>query len=87
MAKVIIRHKVEDFGKWKPLYDDHDSARKEAGCQSAQVFQNGEDPNDVVISFDWDNHENFKKFSESENLREVMQKAGVVGKPDFYYSE
>jgi len=87
MVNIIIRHKVEDFGKWKSVYDEHDSARKEAGCQSDQVLQNGEDPNDVVISFDWDNVENFKKFAESDNLKEAMQKAGVAGKPDFYYSE
>ena len=87
MVNIIVRHKVEDFGKWKPLYDEHASARKEAGCQSEQVCQNWEDPNDVAVSFDWDNTENFKKFSESENLKEAMQKAGVEGKPDFYYSE
>jgi len=87
MVKVIIRHKVEDFGKWKSLYDEHASTRKEAGCQSDQVCQNGEDPNDVALSFDWDNIENFKKFAESEDLKDAMQKAGVVGKPDFYYSD
>ena len=87
MVNVIVRHKVEDFGKWKPLYDEHASARKEAGCQSDQVLQNGEDPNDVAVYFDWDNLENFKKFADSDDIKEVMQKAGVVGKPNFYYSE
>ena len=86
MANVIVRHKVEDFGKWKQVYDEHASARKEAGCQSDQVLQNGEDTNDVAVVFDWDNLINFKKFSESETLKEAMQKAGVVGKPDFYFS-
>ena len=87
MVNVIIRHKVEDFGKWKSLYDEHASVRKEAGCQSDQVCKNSEDPNEVAVSFDWDNRENFQKFAESENLKEVMQKAGVVGKPDFYFSD
>ena len=87
MVNVIVRHKVEDFEKWKPVYDEHDSTRKEAGCQSDQVLQNGDDPNDVAISFDWDSLENFKKFEESDTLKEAMQKAGVIGKPDFYYSD
>jgi len=30
--------------------------------------------------------DNFKKFGESEEVKGAMQKAGVVGKPDFYYS-
>ena len=87
MVNVIVRHKVEDFGKWKPVYDEHASARKEAGCQSDKVCQNGDDPNDVAVYFDWDSLENFKKFGDSDELKEAMQKAGVVGKPDFYYSD
>ena len=87
MVNVIVRHKVEDFGKWKPVYDEHASARNEAGCQSAQVLQNGDDPNDVAIVFDWDSLDNFKKFSVSEDLKNKMQEAGVAGKPDFYFSE
>ena len=86
MVNIVIRHKVENFEKWKPLYDEHASARKEAGCQSDYVLRNGEHPNDVVAVLVWDNLENFKKFSESEELKEAMQKAGVIGKPDFYFS-
>jgi len=83
MVNVIVRHKVEDFGKWKPLYDEHASARKEAGCQSDQVLQNGDDSNDVAVAFDWDNLENFKKFSESDDIKEVMQKSRCGRKTRF----
>lgn len=55
---------MEDFEKWKPLYDEHATARKEAGCQGDRVCRNRDDPNDVAVLFDWDNLENFKKFSE-----------------------
>ena len=85
MVNVIVRHKVEDFGKWKSVYDEHASARKEAGCQSDQVCQNGEDPNDVAVSFDWDNIENFKKFAESDDVKEAMQKMDLLEKPSFYF--
>ena len=87
MANIIVRHKVEDFGKWKAAYDEHDSKRKEAGCQRDNVLQNGEDPNDVAVHFNWDSRENFDKFAQSEELKEAMQKAGVIGKPDFYFSD
>jgi len=87
MVNVIIRHKVEDFEKWKVEYDEHASQRNESGCQSDVVCQNSDDPNDVAVSFDWDSRENFNKFSESDELKEAMQKAGVIGKPDFYFSD
>ena len=86
MVQIVIRHKVEDFDKWKELYDEHESMRKESGCKSFEIFRNGEDSNEVVIVFDWDSLENFNTFAGSESLREAMQKAGVVEKPDFYFS-
>ena len=44
MAHVLIRHKVADFAKWKPLYDAHDATRKASGCQRAWLFRNAENP-------------------------------------------
>ena len=33
MTHMLIRHKVADFGKWKPVYDAHASARQNAGLK------------------------------------------------------
>jgi hypothetical protein len=34
---------------------------------------------------EWDNLVSAKNFAESEDLAKIMQKAGVVGKPDVFY--
>ena len=31
MPYLIVRQKVEDYARWKPVFDEHATARKEAG--------------------------------------------------------
>lgn len=81
MAYLIVKHTVEDYGKWKPFFDQHSGARKAAGSKGAQLFRSGDNPNEITLLFEWDSIENARKFSESPDLREVMQKAGVLGPP------
>ncbi|MFQ6031095.1 MAG: antibiotic biosynthesis monooxygenase family protein [Dehalococcoidia bacterium] len=85
MAFLVVRHKVSDYSQWRPIYDQHGVARKAAGCQGTQVFRSSSDPNEVIALLDWDSHENARKFAESADLRETMQKAGVIDQPDIYF--
>jgi len=85
MSYMLVRHKVEDYSKWKPIFDEHGAVRKTAGCKGGIVFRNSDAPNEVIILFKWDNKENARKFSEAADLRETMQKAGVIDKPDIYF--
>jgi quinol monooxygenase YgiN len=87
MIKVYVRHKVADFAKWKPAFDQHDATRKQFGCKNAEVFTNSQNPNEVLAVLEWDSKEQAKKFDESANLKEVMQHAGVISAPEFTFSE
>jgi hypothetical protein len=31
MGMLIIRHKVKDYGKWRPMFDQHSLMQKAAG--------------------------------------------------------
>ena len=81
MAYLVIKHTVEDYAKWKPAFDEHGSARKAAGSKGAQLFRSAENPNEITIVFEWDSIENARRFSQSPDLREVMQRVGVLGAP------
>ena len=85
MANIMIHHKVQDFETWKKAFDEHASARDAAGCTGGELFQGADDPNEVVIRFSWDTVENARAFSSSDNLREVMAKAGVLGQPTIVF--
>jgi heme-degrading monooxygenase HmoA len=87
MPHILVRHRVEDYNKWKPAYDAHASARTAGGSQGAKLFRNASDPNELIILLTWSDLDAAHRFAESADLREVMRKAGVQGTPDIAYLE
>lgn len=87
MTYVLVMHKVEDYDKWKSLYDDNSAMRKAYGSKGALVFHNANDHKSMVVVTEWENMEKAKGFGESEDLKLTMQKAGVIGRPAVYYLE
>ena len=87
MPYMLIRHKVMDYAKWKPIYDQHATTRKAKGSKGAHLFRNTDNPNELVILIEWDNLSNARSFAQSEDLVKTMQKAGVSDKPDIYFLE
>lgn len=85
MPFLLIHHKVENFNKWKPLFDEHGKKRRSAGSKKYQIFHGADDANNLVILFEWDNMENAHAFAESEDLKQKMKEAGVIGEPDIYF--
>jgi quinol monooxygenase YgiN len=82
MVYVSVRQTVEDYKKWRPFFDNDASRRRAAGGTGVnQVYCDVENPNVVTVVLEWDNLENAHKFTNDPALREVMQKAGVVGAP------
>jgi phage terminase Nu1 subunit (DNA packaging protein) len=82
MIHVIVRHKVADYDRWKEAFDNHLSARKAAGEVASKVLQSVDDLREVTILLDWDSLERARRFAGSDDLKQVMQRAGVVGEPD-----
>ncbi len=87
MPYVFIRHKVKDYDKWKPVFDEHSVFRTEGGEKGGRLFDNIDDPNETIIIFKWDTIENARKFTESADLKKAMKKAGVADKPGIYFLE
>lgn len=85
MTYVLVMHKVEDYDKWKSVYDENGAMRKAYGSEGAFVFHNADDPNHIVVISEWENIEKAKGFAESEELKLAMQKAGVIGQPAVYF--
>jgi hypothetical protein len=82
---MLIRHKVRDFSEWKRGYDAHLSKRVEAGLTEKYLLRGVDDPNEVILLFEaWDLNR-AKTFAGSADLREAMQKVGVVDKPNIYF--
>lgn len=87
MAYLFVRHKVEDYATWKPVFDQHGATREANGSKGGRLFRNASDPNELIILFEWDDINRARQFAQSPGLRETMQRAGVVDQPDIYFLE
>jgi len=87
MGYLLIRHKVEDYARWKAAYDEHEAARKAGGSQGERLFRSAGDPNEVVALLEWDELGKARRFAESDDLRQVMRRAGVAERPELHFLE
>ena len=84
MTHILVIHKVQDFKKWKPVFDGEAVRRKSAGCR---LFQSVKDSNEVAVFCQWKDLGSAHQFVESADTHRAMENAGVVGKPDLYFLE
>ena len=82
---MLIRSKVRDFAEWKSAYDEHLPSRQNSGLTEKYLLQGDDDANEVFILFEAADLGRAKAFAESADLKEAMQKSGVVDKPDMYF--
>jgi heme-degrading monooxygenase HmoA len=87
MAYILVRHKVQDFEKWKLAFDRHGSTREASGSKGGLLFRNAQDPSEVIILLEWEDLEQACQFAQSQALRQAMEQAGVVDKPDVFFLE
>ena len=83
---MYVRHKVADFKKWKPVYDEHDAVRKQSGCKSSTVFINAQNPNEILAVLDWDTKDQALKFGQSPGLKEAEERGGVISVPEVSFA-
>jgi hypothetical protein len=85
LSYMLVRHKVKDFTAWKRVFDAHLPKRIEAGITEKYLFRSEKDMNEVIILYEVRDLVLARKFAESTDLRETMEKAGVIDKPDIYF--
>jgi quinol monooxygenase YgiN len=87
---LLERHRVRDYDRWRAIFDGDSEGREEAGCLGARVFRNAEDPEEVVVLFEWESLERARRRIESAKLRREFDEAGVSGgleRTEFYLLE
>ena len=87
MATSIIRHKVNDYEIWKKEFDNFSHARKSGGEKSYRIMHVSDDPNDIIVINDWENLDKARDFVGSADLKEAMQRAGVIEAPQISFLE
>ena len=81
MPYVMISHTVANYAKWKRAVTSFAAFRKASGEKCFYACRDSKRPNDVMVWCEWDTAARMKKFMKSAELRQAMEKAGVVGHP------
>jgi quinol monooxygenase YgiN len=83
----MFRGKVKDYEKWKPVFDELASIRKEYGSKGGRLFRIADKPNELVILLEWESIEKARKYTQSEDIKKAFERGGVIGKPEFSFLE
>lgn len=87
MAKLFVHHKVADYAQWREVFDSLTPQRTSYGMTGQSVMQAAGDTNDVVIITEWKTLDNARAYGASPDLKQGMQKAGVISQPDVLFLE
>ena len=87
MPYTLLQISIEDYDKWKPVFDEMGATRQATGSKGGFVLRNADDPNQISVLLEWDNLDNARAYTDSDDLREAMQRAGVIltGPPNVSY--
>ena len=82
MGMMIVRHRVRDYGQWRPIFDQHAEMQRAAGLINPRVYHSADsNKSEIVVVFDTEDTKKAKDFAASSDLKEAMMKAGVLDTP------
>ncbi len=82
MPHLIVRVPVQDFVRWKIVYDSNLPARQSAGLKELNLWRNADKPNEVVLLFEVSDMAKAKAYTSSPELKEKLKAGGVIGPAD-----
>ena len=87
MGHAIATVRAGDFDRFSEAFTTRGAAkRREHGSRGAQVFRNADDPDEVIIVFDWD-RPGVEAFTADPEVVEVFKAAGFERPPSFTFLE
>lgn len=81
--RLGVSHEVENYEKWKKVFDEDEPIRTKADLELRAISTNADNPNMVNIMFATDDIEKAKGTINSDELRKRMTEAGVRSEPVF----
>lgn len=82
---MAVTHLVKDFDKWKKGFDKDEMNRSANGLTLRALARGIDNPNNVFVFLNVSDLQKAKDFGASPKLKNIMQKLGVMGKPEIIY--
>jgi len=81
MPSMYIRERVQDYARWRTVFDSLSETKKQRGFVSAKVFQDSADANEIIILETWNSLDEARAWAQSAEIREAMKNAGALPPP------
>ena len=78
---LVVTHKVEDYDRWLPVFENTAALKKKHGWKQSMVYSIDGDRNNVMVIEEFASLDKAKAFAGSPELKAAMGKAGVAGPP------
>jgi len=85
MIYLLVHHEVADYTVWKSLFDSSLDWRTRSGERNCRIFRGVQNPNELTLLFEWEDIDQARAFTASDELKNRMAKAGVKGAPRIDY--
>jgi hypothetical protein len=85
-VRMFIRHEVNEYAAWRKAYNAFDATRRKLGVTGQAVYQSLDNTNDVTVTHDFKSADKAKAFATSPELKATMDKAGVKGSPQVWFT-
>jgi len=82
MVHLWSHHRVEEYPRWKKIFDDTLDWRREMGEVSYRVYQRVDESDAIVVVSEWNAESDARDFLRSPELANRMDEAGVKGEPE-----
>jgi len=80
MYVLAINHAVDDYEKWKQVYDTYPPTTA-GGAKFSRLNRGIDNPNLITVVAGFDSLDSLKNFASDPQLKDVMHRAGVRGEP------
>lgn len=81
-AAVMLRSTIADFDTWKAVFDENEEMRRAGGIVAHHINRSDDDPSQLAVYFAVADVDAAKAFLASDDLKQVMAKAGLQGPPE-----
>ncbi len=82
---ALVTHKVKDYAAWRPVFDADSAHRMEDGMETIAVARGVDDTSNIMMAFKVADIQKAKDFAADPKLKPIMEKAGVISKPNFEF--
>ena len=87
MAWTHVRHRIEDYPRWKEVFDSTAEYKRSHGWKGYRLLAIEGDQNHVLVMEEFETEEQAREYLGSDYLRDAMGRAGVSDQPDILVVE